>query len=475
MYGCQCPKRLYLHKFKYKEADPYDEQAMLIFKRGTDVGELAQGVFPGGVDAQGDDPYPGYDSAMRTDYYMRQGVDVIYEATFIFNDVLVAVDILVKTPDGYAVYEVKSTNRAKPQHEQDGAVQYHVLEGKGVKISAFYIMHFNPEYVLRGELDLQGLFKSTEITKACKRQQTWVAVNIELFHGVLAKEEPNIAMGDQCNKPYPCNFQGYCTKVKDESRWLLDNYREGEVSAVAEKAIAENEVLTHGQVPEPVEGVEGSVDPSIHFDTIALEKFTSRLKYPLYFFDFETIMSGVPEFQESRPYQQVPFQYSLHIRQTPGADLEHKEFLAEAGSDPREALIHQLKEHFGDTGSILVWYQSFEESRLRELVRDFPAHTEFLESLIARLDDLIIPFKQGWVSSEAFGGSSSIKNVLPVMVPELSYKDLTIQEGGTASYTFGQLSEMPADSIAQTRSDLLEYCKLDTLAMVKIWEQLVKV
>jgi len=184
------------------------------------------------------------------------------------------------------------------------------------------------------------------------------------------------------------------------------------------------------------------------------------------------VMYGVPEYQESRPYQQIPFQYSLHIKTSPDAELQHLEFLAEAGVDPREALIASLKGHFGDTGSILVWYQSFEESRLRELARDFPQHAEFIDGLIARLKDLIVPFKQGWVSSEAFGGSSSIKNVLPVMVPELSYKDLNIQEGGTASFMFSQLAAMPPNVIHKTRKDLLAYCKLDTLAMVKIWEKI---
>jgi len=438
MYGCQCPKRLFLYKFKYKEADPYDEQAMKIFQRGTDTGVLAQERLPGGVDAQADDRYPGIESAKRTAAFIRQGKEVIYEATFIHNDTLVAVDVLLKTPEGYEVYEVKSTNRAKPQHTQDGAVQYYVLKGAGLDIHRFYILHFDPEYVLRGELDIQVLFKATDITSDVLKEQEWVEEKVEEFHSLLAwGKEPDIEMGAQCDKPYPCNFKGYCTR----------------------------------QNP-PEEETEVELDTSIQQDKVTLQEFVGGLEYPLYFFDFETVMYGVPEYQESRPYQQIPFQYSLHIKTSPDAELQHLEFLAEAGVDPREALIASLKGHFGDTGSILVWYQSFEESRLRELARDFPQHAEFIDGLIARLKDLIVPFKQGWVSSEAFGGSSSIKNVLPVMVPELSYKDLNIQEGGTASFMFSQLAAMPPNVIHKTRKDLLAYCKLDTLAMVKIWEKI---
>ncbi len=438
MHGCQCPKRLFLHKFKSKEADPYDEQAMQVFQRGTDTGVLAQQYFPGGVDAQSTDPYPGFESAKRTAAHIQSGEEVIYEATFIHDDTLVAVDILVKTSEGYDVYEVKSTNGAKSQHVQDGAVQYYVLKGAGLDVRKFYILHFDPRYVLRGELDIQGLFKATDITEGVLENQKWVADNLTEFHGLLAwGQEPDIAMGKQCDKPYPCNFKGYCSRLNP---------------------------------PEPEEEVV--LDTTIDLNQDKLNSFQSKLSYPLYFFDFETVMFGVPVYQESSPYQQIPFQYSLHVLEHPEAEMRHYEFLAEPGIEPRENLIHALKSHIGATGSILVWYQSFEEGRLRELARDFPQHADFLEQIIQRLDDLIIPFKQGWVSSEAFGGSSSIKNVLPVMVPELSYQELTIQEGGTASFVFSQLAFMPKALQEQTRADLLAYCRLDTLAMVKIWEKI---
>lgn len=457
MYGCQCPKRLFLHKFKRQEADVEDAQTMARFASGTSAGILAQEVFPGGFDAQQDDPYPWESTAIRTNYALKHE-RVIYEATFIHEDILCAVDILVKTEEGYDVYEVKSVNTVKEAHEMDGALQYYVLKGAGIEVKNFYIMHFDREYVRRGDIDVKKLFKATDITVSCQRRQSWVAENLDVLRDMLrSKQEPDIPMGPQCNKPYACNFQEYCgrlnkAEIEVESRFLSG---ENEASGLAQDD----------------KGIDNSVN--IHQKEL-LQSFLRSWEYPLHFFDFETCMYGVPEFDESRPWQQVPFQYSLHVLQHPEAPFDHHEFLGKGEGDPREELILHMKERFGEKGSIITWYQSFERGRLSELARDFPEHAEFLEGLIRRVVDLMIPFKSGWVHSEGFGGSASIKNVLPVMVPELSYSALDIQEGGTASLVYTLLAEMDKEEEVSTRKALLEYCKLDTLAMVRIWENLMK-
>ncbi len=185
-------------------------------------------------------------------------------------------------------------------------------------------------------------------------------------------------------------------------------------------------------------------------------------------------MYGVPEYNESRPYQQLPFQYSLHVIAEPGAEVKHLAYLAEAGSDPREGLIQAMLRDLGSSGTILAWYKSFECGRIKELARDFPVYEKELLALLDRVEDLMVPFQNGSVHSKGFLGSSSIKNVLPVMVPELSYDALEIQEGGNASFQYSQLASMPPDIAQQTREALLAYCELDTLAMVRIWERLVE-
>ncbi|MBI1221339.1 MAG: DUF2779 domain-containing protein [Bacteroidetes bacterium] len=437
MYGCQCPKRLFLHKFKREVADVEDDQTMARYASRTDAGVLAQQVFPGGYDAQQEDKYPWIETAYRTKEALRFE-EVIYEATFIHEDVLCAVDILVKTEEGYDVYEVKSVNSVKEQHEQDGALQYYVLAGAGIDVRNFYILHFNKKYVRRGEIDVERLFLPTNITEACRKRQSWVRENLHDLREMLSKgAEPNIPMGPQCNKPYACNFQGYCSQLN---------------------AIE----------PEAQKELNGSIEQ----EKESLRTYFKDWHYPLYFFDFETCMFGVPEFDECRPWQQIPFQFSLHMQSVPGAEMKHYEFLGSGTGDPRNELIQKMKKVFGMAGSIVTWNKHFEIGRFKELARDFPSEREFIEPMIERVVDLMVPFKKGWVSSEAFGGSASIKNVLPVMVPELDYSMLEIQEGGSASFIYSQLQSMDEDTAEKTKAALLEYCKMDTLAMVRIWELL---
>ena len=215
-----------------------------------------------------------------------------------------------------------------------------------------------------------------------------------------------------------------------------------------------------------------------HIDKENISGFLNDLNYPLYFLDFETIASAVPIYDGSRPYQQLVFQYSLHIQQEKGGELKHLEYLAEAGpdNDPRKGFVEQLIKDCGTVGDILVYNISFEKGKLNDLITLYPTHETEITDIIARLKDLMIPFQKKWYYTPEMKGRYTIKNVLPALVPELFYQDLEISEGGTASNIFYQMvtGEFQGD-IEQTRKDLLEYCKLDTYAMVKILERLYQV
>ena len=195
----------------------------------------------------------------------------------------------------------------------------------------------------------------------------------------------------------------------------------------------------------------------------------------MYYLDFETINPGIPKYQGTRPYQQVLFQYSLHINQTEDSELQHKEYLADTNKDPRTGFIEQLISECGDSGDILVYNVGFERGRLNELIEQFPDYNDPLQAIIERLKDLMIPFQNKWYYTPEMKGSYSIKYVLPALAPELSYNDLNINDGGTASSTFQSMmnGSFKGDELS-TRKDLLEYCKLDTYAMVKIIEKLKK-
>jgi hypothetical protein len=216
------------------------------------------------------------------------------------------------------------------------------------------------------------------------------------------------------------------------------------------------------------------VDTVPVFQQSEIKQFLGELKYPLYFLDYETLMSLVPYFDGQRPYQQVPFQYSLHILQTPDAELEQREYLHRDNSDPARPLTEQLIKDIGDTGTVLVWYEGFEKARNRELGDMFPEYKKAMEAINDRVVDLMTPFKKKWYDDPRCEGSASIKQVLPALCPELSYKSLGIQEGGSAQRLWMEavLDGKRAKEKEQILADLVEYCKLDTFAMVEIYRVL---
>jgi hypothetical protein len=433
MYGQQCPKRLFLHKFASELRNPMSEAQQNVFATGTNAGILAQDLFPGGVNAEPETPYEFHISVQKTKEFIEAGETIIYEAAFNYEGVLCAIDLLVKMDDGWHAFEVKSTNSAKSPHIQDAALQYHVMTNCGLDVKNISIVHFNKDYVKRGQIDIQQLFQKTPVLEpVIELQESISAKAKELKELVMNRIEPDIAPGEHCTKPYECDFTNHCLKNRVE--------------------------------PAPKDYGEEKIDSA------ELQRFMESLTYPLYFFDFETVAYGVPEYNESRPHQAVPFQFSLHIIDQPGAEIRHIEYLGNGIEDPRSELINSMIENLGTRGTILVWYKPFEYGITGQLAIDFPQFAKELIAIQARLVDLMVPFKQGHYRHPDMIGSSSIKKVLPVLIPELSYENLNIGEGRTASLTYSQLPTMDSETREQKILDLLEYCKQDTWAMVRIWE-----
>lgn len=442
--GMNCQKSLWLYVNK-KEERFIDSATQAIFSRGTNIGVLAQQYFPNGKMAVLED-YPGFASAKRTQEFIAQGVEIIYEATFIFDNTLVAVDILAKENGEWNLYEVKSTNSVKTQHIIDVAVQYYVIKGSGLPIKNAHVMHLNKEYIRRGDIDIHQLFVTDNgfVQAAIEPLQAQIANDIKLL-SALEKDavEPVVAMGKQCTSPYLCDFYQYC----------------------------------NSQVPPTnTPSIAISCVPEVQFNEV--KAFVDSVQYPLCHLDFETVMPAIPMFDESRPYQQIPFQYSLHIQETKDGEITHDYYLAENNPniDPRKALIVQMIEQTKNAKTIFVYHLPFERGRINEMMRDFPEHAEGLRFISEKLVDLIIPFKQKFYRTEAMGGSSSIKKVLPALHPQFSYAELEISNGMAASNAFLDLYFCNNEEvITKTRENLLKYCHLDTLAMVQIFEVLEKV
>ena len=474
--GLQCIKQLYLYKHHYNWRDPISEEQQAIFDRGHKVGIIAQNLFPNGVDASTKLPWEYEKGLEKTKEFIKAGVSIIYEAAFKYDNVLVISDIIVKENGKWKIFEVKSSTSVSEVYISDVSIQYYVLSNLGYDIEDVSIVYINNQYVRQGNLDLKSLFVVQSVLDEVRAKQNFIEEKIKEFQAVLIEQEiPDIDIGLQCTDPYPCSFIGYCWKdIPDYSIFNIeklgkqqkfDLYYQGIIDF---KDIPKNASLNERQWQQ--------VNCELNHETIinkeAIKEFIDDLEYPLHYLDFETMMPAVPLFDNSRPYQQIPFQYSLHLKRTAKNELEHYEFLAKANGDPREGFIKELIEDILPNGDVLVYNQTFEITRLKELAENFPKYKEKLYKIIARIKDLMIPFQKRWYYKPEMKGSYSIKYVLPAL-SNLSYEELNIQEGNSAMIAFESLfNETDEVKKNKIRNDLLEYCKMDTLAMVKILDRL---
>ncbi len=477
--GLQCHKSLYLNQHQRNLRDAISSEQQAIFATGREVGILAQGLFPGGVQSKPPNSFEFQRAVEVTGELIAAGKDIIYEAAFRHEQVLALVDILVRDGDDWRAYEVKSSTSVKDVYLPDAAIQYYTIRGQGIQLADISIVHLNTDYVRHGELDLGQLFTVVSVLSEVNALQTEMPDLVADLKGVLdGGIVPDIPIGPQCNDPYPCDFIGHCwsgvpeysvfnvTRLSEEKAFEL--YRDGIVHT---EDIPGNFPLGEAaanQVQSDKSGLTRIADVAIH-------AFLETMNYPLYFLDFETFNPAIPSFEGTKPYRQIPFQYSLHRKESSSADLEHGGFLAEAGVDPRLPLIESMLSELEGPGDIVV-YSSFEAGRIKDLAEQFPEHSEALLDLLERLVDLMQPFRDRAYYAPEMHGSYSIKVVLPALVPDLSYEGLAISDGGAAMRAYIDLAdEKDPKRIASIRNDLWEYCKLDTLAMVRILEKLEEI
>lgn len=479
--GMQCHKSLFLNKFHKELRDEISYSQDALFEQGTNVGLLARDLFPNGIEVSNKQNF-NYDTAIsRTSEILMSNESVVYEATFLFNEVIAAVDILVKDKEGSYCYEVKSSTEIKETFILDSALQYYLIKNSGINIRDFFIIHINNQYVKQDQIDINQLFIKKSILTELIELQDSIPEKIQQLKSVLQKKEcPSISIGLQCNNPYPCDFIGYCWKdIPKPSVFDITNLK-----ATKKFELYSKDIIQFKDVPKNYslnqnqwQQVECELKKETIVLTLPINEFISELKYPLGFLDFETFQLAVPSFKNSRPYQQIAFQYSLHTLNSKGDSLKHLEFIAETdGTDPRVSFIKKLLSDCGDLETILVYNIGFEKGILSELANNFPEYSEEIQNIIKRLKDLMIPFRERWYYTPAMNGSYSIKVVLPALIPEFHYNDLEIKDGSTASNFFSSMIQgtFKGDS-KKIKIALLEYCKLDTLAMVKILAKLSEV
>ena len=475
--GLQCHKSLWLYKNRpeLREAPDYAQESL--FNTGQSVGALAKDLFPNGVEVEFDaDNFNGM--IEKTKKLIANGIEVIYEATFSEEGIFAMADILVKNGNAWDMYEVKASTKVKEYHIDDASIQWYALS-KAITLNHAYIVHINNQYVRERILDIKELFTIDEITQQMQDKQYTIAPNLADMEQILRGDMPNIDIGGHCGDPFGCNFKAYCWKhIPTPSVFNLYWMNGSKKFEMYYKGM-----MTYADIPDDYRlndtqklQIETAKTGEPYIDKKIIKDFLCTIKYPINFFDFETFQNAIPRFDKQRPYQQMPFQYSLHILHEDGR-LEHKEFLGDENFDPRENLIEQMLSDITPIGSIVAYNQSFEMSRIKELATFKESSKNELLALNERFVDLIVPFRGRGYYHPDFNGSFSIKSVLPAMFPnddELDYKKLgSIQNGGDAMDTFANLHLLKDKSkLEDIRKDFLAYCRLDTLAMVRIYEKL---
>lgn len=473
--GLQCHKSLWLYKNRPELRSLPDDSQKALYDEGTELGLLAQQLFPGGIVIE----YEGStipEKVKKTQDLIQSGTETIYEATFQYDDVLVMVDILHKGPKGWELYEVKASTGVKPAHENDVAVQYYVLKGCGLDMASANLVHINNKYVREGPLDVFELFTVANLTETTLQSQEWVREQLLAMRSGLTQGYPEIDIGPHCSDPYDCDFGEHCwSHVPCPSVFDLYRLNGSKKFELYYKGIVKFEDISKDFLLTETQDVQirAELSGSEYIDRPGIREFLNTITYPLYFLDFETFNPGVPLFDGLRPYERNPFQYSVHFLEAKNGELKHKEFLAEEGKDPRKTLAERLVTDIPKDACVLAYSAGFEKGVISVLADQFPEHKERLMNIHQNIKDLIVPFRKRYWYKKEMNGSFSIKSVLPALIPDMSYENLDIGDGGQASSTYATLHLVEdVKERNKIRENLLEYCKMDTLAMVTILKKL---
>ncbi|TND09325.1 MAG: hypothetical protein FD123_1412 [Bacteroidetes bacterium] len=477
--GLQCSKALFLYRHYPQLRDPIPPERQAQFTRGIDVGILARELFPGGIDSTVGLSRKYEQAVEKTRDLIEGGTDVIYEAAFRFNGVLIFVDILARSGNGWHAVEVKSSLRLSPVHVNDAALQYYVLKGAGLEITNFSLAHINSAYRREGDVQLNKLFNLVSVLEEIEQKEKQIALNVGEMKTMLeGSQVPARDIGDHCFSPYSCDFIGQCWKpLPEHNIFELTGLSRSDAFLLYSSGIQSiTDIVNEDSLNEMARAQLRSLrEMKPLVDKAKLDKFFSGLKFPLLFMDIETFMPAIPKYEGTKPFQHLPFQYSIHAVEQEGAEAVHISFIAEPGNDPRKEFAESILRDTEGTGSIIVYDSNLERSMLFAMKNLFPEYGDAFLDRISRLTDLMQPFMERAYHHPAMKGSVSLKNVLPALVPGMSYTQLKIANGSQAMAAYEQLhDQQDLFTLAEMKEGLFEYGRLDTLAMVHIMDVLRK-
>jgi hypothetical protein len=472
--GLQCKKLLW-YIYNEPEAIPEpDEATQAVFEQGHLVGDYAKKLFSKGVEV---DHTKSFNEGLRQTTELIFKRVPIFEAALTYKNCYARADIL--EPIGknkWNLIEVKSSTDLKGVNYHDIGFQYYLYSGAGLKIDKCYLMCIDNTYIRKGEIEPNKLLKKIDVTEEIKNLYSKnIETNVaEMVEAIKAKTFIEIGVGSHCNDPYDCPLIEKCWSFLPERNVFL-LYSNNKLPM----ALMKDGILELAKIPESFElnekhqiQVDCEKTGKPYIDSDKIKEFLDTIQYPAYYMDFETCGSAIPLFDGSSPYQQVPFQFSVHVVKKGGGKPEHVSFLADGPNDPRPEFMAKLKEVMGTKGSVIAYNAGFEMRILKQCAEVLPEYESWVESIEERIIDLLQPFRAFAYYHPKQDGSCSLKQVLPVLTGK-SYDDMEIGDGGTASAEYCRVTftEDNQDK-AKVRKLLEEYCGLDTMGMVDIVEQL---
>ncbi len=478
LQGLQCPKLLWMSYHAKDQFPPVNSETQAIFDQGHEVTALAKRLFPGGIEIEG---VEDFEAILKKTQELLPQRKPLFEAAIRYKNTFARPDILVPNKDNsWDLFEVKSSTQVKDIHYEDVAFQKYCYEGAGLKIRKVYLVHINNKYVKNGPINPADLLHQEDVTGQAQELAAQVEERVnEMVRILNQKEYPKIAIGPQCNDPFDCSLQELCWQhIPEDSVFVFNRIRKDKAFAF----IKEGFLRARDVPPERLTATSHQVvrrchvDNKIHVEPVAIQAFIKQLQFPIHFIDFETVNPAIPFYDGTRPFQQVPFQFSLHILHGPGERLDHYAFLAEGVGDPRPEFLNRLKALIESKGSIVAYNSSFERGRLEESANAYPEYADWFNEIDGRFLDLMSPFQKFDYYDPKQLGKYSIKSVYPALVGG-SYKEMAISEGGQASREYARVtfaSRILEEEKKRVYNGLLEYCKLDTQAMIDVLDVLRK-
>ena len=471
MNGYQCHKNIYYSVHRKELIPKVTPELQALFDQGNLVTEEARRRYPLGVLVD----YPAYDfigSLKRTRELLSLHTEFIFEAAFEYKGCYARADVIAynSVTQRWSVIEVKSTTKVKDEHLDDVGLQVWIMANAGLPIEKISVLHLNNACKYP---DLKNLFTEEDVTDRLRELHPRIAPRLnEIFSSLRIDEVPPQKFGRHCFAPRECQFLDLC---RDEAampepnifdipgfyskRW--DLYEKGIVAIDSVPADALDEKQKN--IVEVLKGKKRFVDSA------KIKEHLAAWKFPLVFLDFETTNPAIPRFDGTSPFQQVTFQFSVHIWDSPQDELRHFEFLHDENSDPRAALVPELLKACAGQGSVVAYYGVFESKCIQDLEDYFPSHKAELAQIRSRIVDPLPIFKEA-VYDAAFKDSYSIKSVGPAILgANFSYSGMSVGDGSAAQRAYEELTTAKSQDVKEKKREaLLEYCKKDTLVMVEL-------